>query len=128
MNVGLLLANALTLACIYGTLAIGLSVTWSSLGLVNMAYGFIFALSGYGAWLASTLVAPSPPLVMAAGILTGALGGLLVCLVAFIPVHDKPNFQLRGLIATLAISLVGNQALLWWFGPRAKSLPRLFGT
>lgn len=46
MNVGLVLANALTLACIYGTLAIGLSVTWSSLGLVNMAYGFIFALSG----------------------------------------------------------------------------------
>jgi branched-chain amino acid transport system permease protein len=128
VNVGLVLANALTLACIYGTLAIGLSVTWSSLGLVNMAYGFIFALSGYGAWLASTLLAPSPPLVMAAGILTGALGGLLVCLVAFIPVHDKPNFQLRALIATLAISLVGNQALLWWFGPRSKSLPRLFGT
>ena len=27
----------------------------------------------------------------------------------------------------MAISLVGNQALLWYFGPRAKSLPRLFG-
>jgi len=34
---------------------------------------------------------------------------------------------LRALIATLAISLVGNQMLLWYFGPRAKSLPRLFG-
>ena len=38
------------LACIYGTLAIGLSITWSSLGLINMAYGFIFAFAGYGAW------------------------------------------------------------------------------
>lgn len=128
MDIGFVVSNALTLACIYGTLAIGLSLTWSSLGLVNMAYGFIFALSGYGAWLTSTCISPFTPLVMAAGILTGALGGVLVCLVAFIPVHDKPNFPIRALIATLAISLVGNQVLLWVFGPRSKSLPRLFGS
>ena len=127
MNWSFVISNAITLACIYGTLAIGISVTWSSLGLVNMAYGFIFALSGYGAWLASVDISPNPAIVMAAGILTGAVGGLIVCLIAFIPIHDKPNFPLRALIATLAISLVGNQALLWWFGPRAKSLPRLFG-
>jgi branched-chain amino acid transport system permease protein len=127
MNWSFILSNAITLACIYGTLAIGISLTWSSLGLVNMAYGFIFALSGYGAWLASVSISPHPAIVMAAGILTGAVGGVLVCLIAFIPIHDKPNFPLRALIATLAISLVGNQALLWYFGPRAKSLPRLFG-
>ncbi|MBD8906686.1 branched-chain amino acid ABC transporter permease [Methylorubrum zatmanii] len=128
MNWSFVIANAITLACIYGTLAIGISLTWSSLGLVNMAYGFIFALSGYGAWLFSQHIASFAPLVMAAGILTGALGGVLVCALAFIPIHDKPNFPLRGLIATLAISLIGNQALLWQFGPRSKSLPRLFGT
>ncbi|MBO9112426.1 MULTISPECIES: branched-chain amino acid ABC transporter permease [Rhizobium/Agrobacterium group] len=127
MDFGFIVSNALTLACIYGTIAIGISLTWSSLGLVNMAYGFIFALSGYGAWLASVYLAPFPPLVMAVGILTGAIGGVFVCLVAFIPVHDKPNFPIRALIATLAISLAGNQVLLWIFGPRAKSLPQLFG-
>lgn len=127
MDLGFVVTNALTLACIYGTLAIGISLTWSSLGLVNMAYGFIFALSGYGAWLASIYLAPFPPLVMAVGILTGAAGGVFVCLIAFIPVHDKPNFPIRALIATLAISLAGNQVLLWMFGPRAKSLPQLFG-
>jgi branched-chain amino acid transport system permease protein len=127
MNWSFVLSNAITLACIYGTLAIGISVTWSGLGLVNMAYGFIFALSGYGAWLASVNISTNPAIVMAAGILTGGAGGLIVCLIAFIPIHDKPSFPLRALIATLAISLVGNQALLWYFGPRAKSLPRLFG-
>jgi branched-chain amino acid transport system permease protein len=128
MNWSFVISNAITLACIYGTLAIGISLTWSSLGLVNMAYGFIFALSGYGAWLASVYVGPHPAIVMGAGLTTGAIGGLVVCLLAFIPIHDKPNFPLRALIATLAISLVGNQVLLWWFGPRAKSLPRLFGS
>jgi branched-chain amino acid transport system permease protein len=128
MNWSFVIANAITLACIYGTLAIGLSITWSSLGLVNMAYGFIFALSGYGAWLVAQYISANGFVVMAAGILTGAAGGLLVCALAFIPIHDKPNFTVRGMIATLAVSLVGNQALLWYFGPRAKSLPQLFGS
>ena len=34
-----ILSNTVVLACIYGTLAIGISVTWSSLGLLNLAYG-----------------------------------------------------------------------------------------
>jgi branched-chain amino acid transport system permease protein len=129
-----IISNAIVLACIYGTLAIGISITWSSLGLVNLAYGFIFALSGYGAWLAGQYIVPGLPLflvgpaVLAAGILTGAAGGVLVCALAFIPIHDKPNFTVRGLIATLAINLMGVQALLWWFGPRSKNLPEIFGT
>jgi len=127
MDFGFVLTNAITLACIYGTLAIGLSITWSSLGLVNMAYGFIFALSGYGAWLASLYLSSSAPVIFAAGILTGALGGIVVCFCAFIPIHDKPNFPIRGLTAALAISLAGNELLMWIFGPRAKSLPQLFG-
>jgi branched-subunit amino acid ABC-type transport system permease component len=136
INWGFVIANAILLACIYGTLAIGLSITWSSLGLVNMAYGFIFAFAGYGAWEMAQFLAAhglrSGPLVsvlvMAAGILTGALGGLITCALAFIPVHDKPNFVVRGMIATLALSLIGNQALMWWYGARNKSLPQLFGT
>lgn len=128
MDWGFVIANAITLACIYGTLAIGLSITWSSVGLVNMAYGFIFALSGYGAWVVSQYVSTNGAVIIAAGILTGALGGLFVCLLAFIPIHDKPNYTVRGMIATLAISLMGTQALMWWFGARNKSLPQLFGT
>lgn len=127
MDFGFVLVNAVTLACIYGTLAIGISITWSSLGLINMAYGFIFAFAGFGAWMAGQAISAHGIVVMGAGILTGALGGLLVCLVAFIPLHDKPNFTVRGMIATLAVSLVGTQALLWWFGPRNKTLPDIFG-
>ncbi len=128
MDFGFIVTNAIVLACIYGGLAIGISITWSSLGLINLSYGFIFALSGYGAWLAAQYVSTNGAVVLAAGILTGALGGVLVCALAFIPIHDKPNFTVRGLIATLAINLIGTQGLLWWFGPRSKNLPEIFGT
>jgi branched-chain amino acid transport system permease protein len=128
MDLGFIITNAVVLACIYGTLAIGLSITWSSVGLINLAYGFIFALSGYGAWLGAQHISTNGVVVVACGVLTGALGGLLVCALAFIPIHDKPNFTVRGLIATLAISLIGGQALLAIFGPRAKNLPEIFGS
>ena len=128
MDLSFVIINAIVLACIYGTLAISVSITWSSLGLVNLSYGFIFAFAGYGAWVFAQDVSTFGPLVLVAGILTGALGGVIVCLLAFIPIHDKPNFTVRGLIATLAINLVGVQTLLWWFGPRSKRLPEIFGT
>lgn len=127
MDIWFVITNAIVLATIYGTLAIGISITWSSLGLLNLAYGFIFAFSGYGAWLVAQYVSPWGGAVLAGGILSGALCGVLICALAFIPIHDKPNFTMRGMIATLAISLIGTQALLWWFGPRAKSLPAIFG-
>jgi branched-chain amino acid transport system permease protein len=126
--------NAIVLASIYGTLAIGISITWSSLGLVNLSYAFILSLSGYGAWVVAQYAGPNlppfllGPVVMVGGILTGAIGGMVVCALAFIPIHDKPNFTVRGLIATLAINLIGTQGLLWWFGPRSKNLPEIFGT
>ena len=128
MDLSFVIINAIVLACIYGTLAISVSITWSSLGLVNLSYGFIFAFAGYGAWVFAQEVSAFGPLVLLAGILAGALGGIIVCLLAFIPIHDKPNFTVRGLIATLAINLVGVQSLLWWFGPRSKRLPEIFGT
>jgi len=127
MDWSYVIINAIVLACIYGTLAIGVSITWSSLGLINMSFGFIFSFAGYGAWLVAQHISQSGVVILASGILTGALGGVIVCALAFIPLHDKPNFTIRGMIATLAISLFGTQALLWYFGPRVKNLPSIFG-
>src|SRR3954452_18660303 len=79
MDLWFIIINAIVLACIYGTLAIGVSITWSSLGLVNLSYGFIFAFAGYGAWLFAQHVSTFGVLVLAAGILAGALGGVIVC-------------------------------------------------
>ena len=127
MDWSYVIINAVVLACIYGTLAIGVSITWSSLGLINLSFGFIFSFAGYGAWLVAQHISQHGAVVLDSGILSGALGGVIVCALAFIPLHDKPNFTIRGIIATLAISLFGTQALLWYFGPRVKNLPSVFG-
>ena len=122
-----LLLTTVTLASIYGLLALGISIIWSSLGMINLAQGFTFAVSGYGAWLMAENVSRNGFAVVAAGVLTGALAGAVIGAIAFIPLYDKPNFPLRSLIATLGISLFGGQCLLWIFGPRVKALPKIFG-
>ena len=141
MDAGLIV-YALYLAAIYGLMAIGISLLWSSVGMVNMSHGATFAVSGYAAFVASNAAIPllrdalggtawmMPTLALfvgTVGIAAGALCGVVIYLVAFLPIHDKPNFAVRGLIVTLAINLATLQALLWWFGPQQKSLPRAFG-
>ncbi|MDA4844927.1 branched-chain amino acid ABC transporter permease [Hoeflea poritis] len=134
--------HGLNLAAIYGLMAIGISILWSSVGMINMAHGATFAVSGYAAWIvagaAKPLIAAAfgktlmAKLAMAgvtvgAGTLAGALFGAIIYLLAFLPIHDKPNFAVRSLIVTLAINLATVQILLWFFGPRQRGLPKLFG-
>lgn len=127
MDITFVITNAIIVACIYGLIAVAVSITWSSLGLINLGYGFVFSFAGYGAYVVSRNLSDHPVIVTAAAIIFGALAGIMICMIVFIPLHDKQNFTTRGMIATLAISLIGSQSLLMYFGPRAKSLPELFG-
>lgn len=133
---------ALSLAAIYSLMAIGISMLWSSLGMINMAYGATFAFGGYsgliiskalipllkGSLAGTALLKPAIALVtIGGGLLGGALAGLVIYLLAFLPIHDKANFSVRSLIITLAINLASVQILLMVFGPRNKALPKVFG-
>lgn len=137
-----LIIYALSLAAIYSLMAIGISMLWSSLGMVNMAYGAIFATGGYTALILSKAMVPTVKLLLAgtglvkvgiasvtiaSGMLGGALGGLVIYVLAFLFIHDKPNFSVRSLIITLAVNLGSVQLLLMTFGPRNKALPKIFG-
>lgn len=121
------LMSGLQLTCVYAILAIGVSIIWSSLGMLNLAHGFTFAAAGYGAWWAATTISTSAVVVFVAGISTGALVGIVIYVAAFLYIHDKPNYPVRALIATMAVNMIGVQLLMWGFGPRMKPLPKVFG-
>ena len=142
MDIALTLVHGLNLAAIYGLMAIGISLLWSSIGMINMAHGATFAVSGYAAWLMADGVkaavvaalgkgalgtATMAGITLTTGTVAGALMGALIYALAFLPIHDKPNFPVRSLIVTLAINLATVQALLWYFGPKQKNLPKIFG-
>ncbi|MEM6985829.1 MAG: branched-chain amino acid ABC transporter permease [Pseudomonadota bacterium] len=141
MDLGLVI-YALNLASIYALMAIGISILWSSVGMINMAHGATFAISGYAAWLAAGAVKPliaasfgkglvatmlMASTIVGIALLAGALCGLVIYALAFLPIHDKPNYPVRALIITLALNIAAVQALLFFFGPRNRGLPKIFG-
>lgn len=141
MDLGLIV-YALNLAAIYALMAIGISILWSSVGIINMAHGATFAISGYAAWLVTGALKPViaaafgktalASMVMAgalvgSAIVAGALCGVIIYLLAFLPIHDKPNYPVRALIITLGLNIATVQGLLWTFGPRNQGLPKIFG-
>jgi branched-chain amino acid transport system permease protein len=119
--------TSLNLASIYGLVAIGISITWAGLRFLNLAHGATFAFAGYGAWWASEHISSSSAVVIAAGIFTGALCGAFICLVVFLPLHGRRNWELRTLTATLALSFIGTNVLLESWGPTYKAIPAIFG-
>ena len=137
-----LLVYALYLAAIYSLMAIGISLLWSSVGMVNMAHGATFAIAGYAAYFASDWLVPLVKawstgseatvalavLIVLVGMIAGALFGIVIYLIAYLTIHDKQNFAVRSLIITLALNLATVQMLLWAFGPQQKALPRVFGS
>lgn len=137
-----LIIYALNLSAIYALMAIGISILWSSVGIINMAHGATFAVSGYAAWLVTGSMKPVIAAVLGAGglatftmaatlvgsaLVAGALCGVVIYLLAFLTIHDKPNFQIRALIITLGLNIASVQGLLWAFGPRSQGLPKIFG-
>ena len=141
MDLGLII-YALNLSAIYALMAIGISILWSSVGIINMAHGATFAISGYAAWLVTGAMKPviagllgngglatfaMAGTLVGSALVAGALCGVVIYLLAFLPIHDKPNFPVRALIVTLGLNIASVQALLWTFGPRNQGLPKVFG-
>ena len=137
-----LIVYALNLASIYALMAVGISILWSSVGVINMAHGATFAVSGYTAWVVTGAMKPvlaaslgnsglatfaMAGTLVGSALIAGALCGVVIYLLAFLPIHDKPNFQVRALIITLGLNIATVQALLWYFGPRNQGLPKIFG-
>jgi len=81
--------NGLVLWSIYTLFALGLSLAWGSLKLLNLAHGAIFMFSGFVASLvASQLTAPFPVLMLIAIVVGGALS-VLLDLVMFRPIKSR---------------------------------------
>ncbi len=128
MDITFILINGIVVASIYGLVAVAVSITWSSLGLLNLGYGFIFSLAGYGAYVTAQSLSGYSP-CGAAGRRSHRCRSAASSFARWYSFRSTKSrtLQSAGMVGTLAISLIGSQGLLWWFGPRNKSLPEIFG-
>ncbi len=117
------LANGLILGALYGLVAIGYTMVYGIVQLINFAHGEIFMVGGFGA-LTAFLALPGGttlwiaiPLMLVAGILVSVLVAIGAERFAYRPLRTAP--RLAPLITAIGLS-IALQQLVFSFYPEAK--------
>src|SRR5262249_29738668 len=108
---------------VYGLMAIGLTLIWGSLRMLNLAHGALYIAGAYIAYgvlggLGLPVAVAFAPAVGGAAALRPLLQRILIN-----PILGKPGPDRAALIATLAASIIVQSAILLLFGGQTKQLP-----
>jgi branched-chain amino acid transport system permease protein len=114
------LINGLSLGSIYALLALGLAMVYSTLGILNFAYGELITIAGYTMFFASDA---GLPFVVAAAlaVLAAAIASVLMQAVVFRPLRGASFVTL--LFASFALSQVLQGVFRQAISPRSRGIP-----
>ncbi|MBI4494578.1 MAG: branched-chain amino acid ABC transporter permease [Chloroflexi bacterium] len=115
-------ADGLMLGLIYGLAAMGLTLIWGVMRVVNLAHGAAIVAGMFGVFLLSTSLSLNPYLSLVAVAVAGLALGMVVYFVALHRVIDAP--ELMTLLSTYAVSLIaiGGGTLVFSTTPRSLSV------
>ncbi|EST34026.1 ABC transporter permease [Streptomycetaceae bacterium MP113-05] len=128
------LANGLLLGGLYGLIAVGYTMVYGIVQLINFAHGEIFMIGGFGAltvWLAlpeGTSLLLALPLMLLFAMVCSVLIGIGAERFAYRPLRGGP--RLAPLITAIGLSIALQQAI-WAFypdGTKSRSFPQFQGT
>jgi branched-chain amino acid transport system permease protein len=109
------LVNGLSLGSIYALMAIGFTLIFGVLRLLNMAHGELYTLGAYFAFTGIVLAGLSPIIVLPTAILVLSVIALGIERVAFKPLRNAPHFI--PLVSTIAVSTILLEAVRLIYGP-----------
>lgn len=112
--------NALSLGSIYALLALGLSMVYGVLGMLNFAFGELVTIAGYTMLLLSRWGLPFP-LVALGGIVAAAIASVLVELIAFRPLRGASFVTL--LFTSFAVAELLQNVFRQAISVRPKGVP-----
>jgi branched-chain amino acid transport system permease protein len=126
------LINGLTLGSIYGLIAIGYTMVFGIIGMVNFAHGDVFMVGGFiallffmamTAWL-GLAVLPALMIVLVLGMAFTGLWNWAIERVAYRPLRG--SFRLAPLISAIGMSILLSNLVQVLQGPRNKPVPPMF--
>ena len=98
------LIDGLLLGFVYGIAAMGLSLIWGVMNVINLSHGPIIALGMFGVYLSFTYLGLNPYLALILVAVGGLLVGVLIYAVAVHRVLNAPH--LSTLLATFAVNMI----------------------
>src|SRR5574341_309151 len=96
--------DGLLLGFVYGIAAMGLSLIFGVMNVINLAHGPIIALGMYGVYLVFTNFGVNPYLALLLVLAAGLLFGIIIYAVAVHRVLDAPH--LSTLLATFSVNMI----------------------
>lgn len=117
------IVNAISLGGVYALFALGFTLVFGVLNVVNLAHGAIFMLGAYAA-LQTVLQLRLPLLasVFVAMLVTGAAGWLVDYLI-FAPLRLRKAPHLAPMVATIGLAIVLTSLVEGYFGPGNLRFP-----
>jgi branched-chain amino acid transport system permease protein len=118
------LINGLFIGSVYGLFAVGYTLVFGVLDILNLAHAAVFTLGGLIAvWLVQAAGMSIGPAFLLATLLAGVLG-LLLNQVAFAPLRRRADSRFSGLISSIAMAIVFEAVALGLFGARSVRFPQ----
>jgi branched-chain amino acid transport system permease protein len=126
------LINGITLGSIYGLIAIGYTMVFGIIGMVNFAHGDVFMVSAFIAlitlllvttWLGIGSIALALLIVLIVGMVLTSVLNWTIERLAYRPLRG--SFRLAPLISAIGMSIVLSNFVQVAQGPRNKSIPPL---
>ena len=115
--------NGLALGSVYALLALGYTMVYGIIQLINFAHGEIYMIGAFaGFYSASTLKLPLLPTLLVA-MAVSALAGIIIEKVAYKPLRNSPRIAL--LITAIGISLFLQNTMRLLVGSNPKPFPDL---
>ena len=117
------LINGLFIGSVYGLFAVGYTLVFGVLDILNLAHSAIFTLGGlFALWLVEkgglSIWLAFPVSVLICGVL-----GLVLNRVAFVPLRQRADSNFSGLISSIAMAIIFESAALGIFGARTVRFP-----
>ena len=120
------LINGLSLGSIYALIALGYSMVYGIILLLNFAHGDVIMVGAYMSWFVMNQLGLGPVTAVCATIITCTLLGVVIEKIAYTPLRSAPRISL--LITAIGVSyFLQNAALLIW-SSNPKSFPNMLGS
>lgn len=119
------LINGLIMSSSYALVAVGLTVIFGTLHIVNFAHGAFFALGAYAVLQLQAFGVPYLAAVPLAVAVVAAIGALVEMAVARPALYDRPEHG--SIIVTFAMSQAIVAAIVLWVGPDPLPVRSPFG-
>jgi branched-chain amino acid transport system permease protein len=108
---------------VYGLMAIGLTLIWGAVRLLNLAHGALYVVGAYAAWTVINVAGFTLAVAIPSAVLAAAAVGYLMHTLAIRPMLGRPGWDSASIIATVGIAIALQAATLLVFGPRVKQIP-----